>query len=162
MGHLTLKVAKVPILDWLTRMIASVGDIEKIKLLKLGTIKQNIIQTKEELDKWSEGIVGWSFPVDFTSKRGPYLARLDACSAACKEVSRHVKAVTATHNEKMSFAGKAKQSWRTERNKIRTYLLGRGVPACVAKFVADLWFSQVYPPESVGITLPIDSPTCPL
>jgi len=141
-------------------MIDSVGTIEKVKRLKFPTVKERIIETKQKLDQYNNGINQWDFPVVFSKEKVAYLDLYDKFKAARDEVRRHEVAVTRIHEQKVLDAGLAKGQWRGERNKLRNHFHSRQCPDAIAKNVADAWWASVSPPAKLQIALTIFAPEC--
>jgi hypothetical protein len=150
------------VVEWLGRMITALKGVPKIEKLRLPILQVAIQEAKAALDECVKGIPDWYFPVDFESRRQPYMQLVRNLQTALSQVKRHIVGVTRTHAEQSKGSTAKKTHWRTERNKIRAHCEGTSVPTCISKQIADVWWGSVADPRELDMQLEVVSPTCPI
>ena len=145
---------------WLAKSIEEAGTLKKIQGLKLPALKAGLTDARVALDNYCKTLDDYEFPLNFTAEKEKFLRLVATYEIAWKAVLRVKASVLETCAAQSGAAQKAKVDWRGCREKYRNYFLGRGVPAAMAKVMADVLFSIAVPPKDVGITLEYPGKDC--
>ena len=104
------------------------------------------------MKQWVDGIETWTYPVTFSEHKTVFNGLWDTYLQAVRNIRRHDRAL-----EKVSFAAKASKQegarkFRTNRDRVRDYYVGKEVPEAIASVVGNRLYSRIVRPESRGIT----------
>ena len=136
---------------WLSRQIAAIGTNPKVLKLNLPDELEAYKTARAALQAWIDGISDWTFPVNFTEYRTSFNDLHDTYMKTVGNITRHRRALEQTKEVSKLARQEGARVYRTNRDRIRTYVVGKGTPDLVAKLVADRLYSVLVPPESRGI-----------
>jgi len=142
---------------WFKKQIDHFADHEKLSRLPLQSDHDKLAREQDELAEYIKNIGSWQFPINFASERKVFFSKVAAFETSASNVLRHKGALEKSFNSEKQAKASLVSFWRSNRDRVRTYLENKGLSPAIAKLVADMVYKIISPPEKVGININIET-----
>ena len=129
-----------------------------MKRLGLGAELSALDAAHLKLNDFVSEVADWQFPVAFDKKREALRELLKVYDKAVANVTRHRKALGQVAASKKAGHREMLRQWRSNRDRVRDFLVENGVPEELAKAFANRVYADIVDPEPEGVKVTLVCP----